>query len=186
MDHLQKTFHNDKVAIAWVYCNYKEKSQQTLGNLMGSLLKQLVQRHSNVPSRVIDLYEKYRNQDTRPKLEDVAHVLKAVIGSYLKAFIVVDALDECTEDFGIRADLLKQLRSLPGNANLMITSRYLSAIERELKGEMRLDVYAIGEDVARYVNGRIPQEYRLLRHVEADPTLRDDIVNTIVSNFKGM
>lgn len=186
MDHLQKSFNDNNVAIAWVYCNYKEKSQQTLGNLIGSLLKQLVQRHSSVRSHFKDLYEKHRNQGTRPKHDEVAHALRSVIGSYSKTFIVVDALDECTEESGIRSDLLKQLRSLPGNVNLMITSRYLSAIEREFEGDMRLDIHATREDVARYVNGRIPQEHRLLRHVEADPTLQDAIVDTIVNNAKGM
>jgi hypothetical protein len=74
---------------------------------------------------------------------------------YSKAFIVVDALDESTEDHGIRATLLKALRSLPGTVNLMFTSRDLLSIARQFQGTKRLDIQAHDGDLRKYVEGRI-------------------------------
>lgn len=101
-------------------------------------------------------------------------------------FVIVDALDECPEDGGTRASLLTALQSLPETANLMVTSRPLTAFEAELKGMTRLDILADDKDVRMYVEGRIPREKRLARLLSKDPTLHGTLVETIVNNAKGM
>jgi hypothetical protein len=68
----------------------------------------------------------------------------------------------------------------------MVTSRYLPTIEREFIGVRRIEISATGDDVGRYVRGRIPKERRLCRHVKANKDLEDTIVNAIVRNVKGM
>jgi hypothetical protein len=112
--------------------------------------------------------------------------LKLEIGVYSKVFIIVDALDECPEDEGRRANLLRALLSLPKMVNLMVTSRPLATFETDLKGMTRLDILADDRDVRMYVEGRIPQERRLARHVRNDPTLHDILMETIVNSAKGM
>jgi len=186
IDHLQSIFKSDGTAILWIYCNYKEKSDQTSANLIGALLNQLILCRGTVSDNVRSLYEEHRRRNTRPAYNHVLKVLQSEVGSYSKTFIVVDALDECPEDSGIRRDLLNGLRSLIGNVNLMITSRPLPAIEREFDGKTRLDIHATREDVGRYVRDRIGREYRLSLLVKADPALQDAVVDTIVSNVEGM
>lgn len=185
VDYLQLNFKSDHVAIAWIYCDYKHSSEQTLVNLIGSLLKQLVQER-RISDDVKRLYEHHSKRSTRPTPEEVGRLAKSEISSYSKAFILVDALDECPEESGTRQNLLKELQSLPGNVNLMITSRDLPTIQQEFKGERRLDVSANREDVTRYIQGRISREDRLLRHIKADPTLKDAIMETIVGRVEGM
>lgn len=185
VDYLQSTCKDDGTAIAWIYCNYKEKSTQTPENLIGALLKQLMLQRTAVSSNVKSLYEEHRKRNTRPTCEKVAQALRAEVERCSRTFIVVDALDECPEDSGFRLALLNTLRSL-GNINLMITSRDIPAIEIQFNGKARLDIRATEEDVRRYVKGRIPHEHRLLRHVTADPALQDNMIDTIASHVDGM
>jgi len=107
-------------------------------------------------------------------------VLESEIMMYSKVFIVIDALDECREDNATRAEFLQVLRSLPGNVNLMVTSRELPSIARDFRGKKRLTIRANDEDVKRYVRGRIALAPR---HLQG---LQETIVNKVVEKVQGM
>jgi len=181
INHLQTVFEDDNVAIACIYCDYKEQTEQTVTNLVASLLKQILQDRCSTSETVMSLYKHHRNKSTRPTLGEFTEALKSELGMYSKIFIVVDALDECPEENGTRANLLKALRSLGGTVNLMVTSRDLPSIAREFQRTKRLDIRANDSDVQRYIEGRIARASR--RHLIA---LRECILNTIVENVKCM
>jgi hypothetical protein len=154
--------------------------------LIGSLLKQLMQDQSAISLNIRELYRNHVKKDTRPTSTELLRALKSEIGAHSKVFIIVDALDECPEDGGRRANLLTALQSLSKMVNLMVTSRPLATFETDLKGMARLDILADDNDVRMYVEGRIPCEKRLARHVRKDPTLHDTLTETIVNSAKGM
>jgi hypothetical protein len=155
VNHLQRHYKDSDIAVMCIYCNYKEQSVQTVSNLVSSLLKQLFQ-DKNAPSDAMKFFCKYhQDRDTHPTLNEFLEALGSEIEMYSKVFIVVDALDECTEDYGTRANLLSALRTLPGTVNLMFTSRDLLSISRQFQGTKRLNIRAHGEDLRKYVRGRI-------------------------------
>jgi hypothetical protein len=172
------------VAIACIYCSYKDQIEQTYLKLIGSLLKQLVQDQPFISPHIRKLYDTHVNKQTSPTPIEFLEALKSEIGAFSKVFIVVDALDECTEDNSRRTDLLDALLSLPETVNLLVTSRL--TIETGLEGIARLDIRANDKDVQMYVEGRIPREKRLARHIGKDPNLGETLVETIVSSAKGM
>ena len=133
-----------------------------------------------------NLYDTHVNKKTRPTPTELLGTLKTEIGAFSKAFIIVDALDECSEDDNKRANLLDTLLSLPKNVKLLVTSRPLPTIQSDLEGIARLDIRADEKDVRMYVKGRIPREKRLARHVTNDPDLGETLVQTIVKSAKGM
>jgi hypothetical protein len=184
VDYLQNVFKTDRVAILYIYCNYREQSRQTISNLVASLLKQLVQDSSTAYDNIKSFYNRHRDHETRPTLDELRAELRSQIERYSKAFIVVDALDECAEVGGTRAGLLAALRSLP--VNLLVTSRELHSISEEFCGSKRLDILASNQDVQRYIESRIPHEPRLARHVKNHPELQDEIVTKITKNAGGM
>lgn len=186
VDHLQALFKDQNVAVACIYFNYKERIDQTACNVIASLSKQLIQAQSEASANVKSLYAKHIRQNTRPELGNLVQAFQSEIRSCAKVFIVVDALDECPEDNGVRQHILTELRSMAVTVKLMFTSRYLTAIERELQGAIRLDIQADEDDIRLYVKGRISREHRLMRHIQADSGLRDDIENTIVDKARGM
>jgi hypothetical protein len=76
--------------------------------------------------------------------------------------------------------LLEVLRSLPGQVNLMVTSRDLPSIARDFKGAKRLHIRAKDDEIKIYIEGRIALGPRYLKK------LQDVIVNRLVENAKGM
>lgn len=133
-----------------------------------------------------NLYDAHVNKKTSPTPTELLGALKSEIGAFSKVFIIVDALDECSEDNNRRANLLDALLSLPKNVKLLVTSRPLPTIEIDLEGIARLDIRADDKDVRMYVKGRIPREKRLARHIGKDPDLGETLVETIVNSAKGM
>jgi hypothetical protein len=184
VDHLQTTLENENVAVACIYCDYKEQAKQTIPELVASLLKQLVNGRSTASDDVKKFYKKFHDErKSRPKLPDLIKALQSEIRTHSRVYIVVDALDECLECD--QTNLMEKLRSLAG-ANLMVTSRLFLSIERQFQGTGRLDILANNDDVRKYIEGRIPGENRLARHVERHPTLQKDIVDSITTNVRGM
>ena len=106
------------------------------------------------------------------------------MGTFSKAFVVVDALDECTDR--TRAELLIALRSLGSNVSMLVTSRNLASIAQEFHETKHLDIRASDKDVEKYIEGRIPLEPSLQTHVDNDPSLREEIVEKITENIQGM
>lgn len=149
-------------------------------------MKQLVQDQPLISLNIRNLFDAHVNKKTRPSPTELLGALKTEIGAFSKAFIIVDALDECSEDDNKRANLLDTLLSLPKNVKLLVTSRPLPTIQIDLEGIARLDIHADDKDVRMYVKGRIPREKRLARHVRKDPDLGETLVETIVKSAKGM
>lgn len=177
-------FKDADAAIAFIYCNYKERSEHSAHNLLASLLKQFVQDSPQLSDHVKNLYD--TKLTARISREDLMKTLLLEIARVSRVYIVVDALDECTEEDNTRADFLDQLRSLPDNVNLLVTSRNTTAIKREFEGVRSIEIRATDDDVTRYITERIKRENRLARHVKMNPNLQDIIVNRLLDKAKGM
>ena len=183
VDHLN-CFRNETVAVACVYCNHKEREKQTVLRLIASILRQLVDHRSAASDNLMKFYREFHDhRKTSPKLRDVMEALRVEIGTYSQVYIIADALDECLEEN--QGELIETLRSL-SDVKLMFTSRPLVVIEQQLEGVERLHISAKNADVRKYIEGRISKTPVLTRHVRANQTLREDIINEIVSKAEGM
>ena len=111
-------------------------------------------------------------------------MLRHEIEALPKVFLIVDALDECSE--GTRDLMAAELMDLPQNAYLLVTSRPLPTIERDYEFGARLEIRATDEDVQRYVGARVLQSRRMVRHIEGDMALKTEIIDVLVANANGM
>ena len=139
VDHLRRQLQQKKVegytGVAVIYLKYNEPDQ-TVGNLLASLLKQLAQQRKELPSVLVDLYERYNDQSVSASLDDIFETLLLLIKTYTEVYFIVDALDECSDE--LRWDLVEKLRACTFKARLMITSRFLENINEELDDFSRL------------------------------------------------
>jgi hypothetical protein len=149
-------------------------------------LHQLVWRNPVISDDILSLYRQHGKKQTRPTLRELSELLQLEVHRLSKVFIVIDALDECRESNGTRDSFVAEIRKLQPTIHLLITSRYISTMEREFEKAARVEIRASDEDVRRYLECRIENEGRLVRVVKADLALQATITNTIVENAKGM
>jgi hypothetical protein len=186
VDDISRHFQDDTgVIIAYVYCNFKRQSEQTLEDLIASLLKQLAQGRPSLPQSIKSLYDHCKPTNTRPSVDDISKALQSVAAEYSRVFILVDALDECRINDGCQANLLSHIFELQTKcgANLFATSRFIPDITERFEGDLILEIRANELDVQRYVEGHVDE---LPRFVRRDPDLQREISSAIVQAIDGM
>ncbi|KIJ42474.1 hypothetical protein M422DRAFT_170981, partial [Sphaerobolus stellatus SS14] len=109
--------------LAYFFFAYTDKAKQNTFNMLSSIALQLAERISNIPSRVITLYN---NNKSRPPMSVVLEVIICLARCFHQAYILLDALDEIAADE--RTSLLKALNEIIANArlsniSLLMTSR---------------------------------------------------------------
>ncbi|RYP78164.1 hypothetical protein DL769_003245 [Monosporascus sp. CRB-8-3] len=186
IDWLQNQHQDTHAAVIYLYCSYKEEEVQTPQNMIGSLLKQIIQHRAALPADVRGLYNKHHRKKTYPKLDELARLLVGEIKTYSFIFVVIDALDECPERGDHRGRLLAEIQKLPQNARILITSRYSPKIEERFENAPHIDIRATDEDIKRYIEARIEKERSLAKHVHSNPALMEEITKTIVKSSQGM
>jgi ankyrin repeat protein len=187
VEHLRTKFYNDaSVGIAYLYCNFRRQQEETSEALLLSLLKQLIQDRPLIPDSVKSLYENHKQKRTRPSFGEISKALHSVVNGYSRAFIIVDALDECRVSDGDRKQLLLQIFDIQvrTGASLFATSRFIPEIEKEFKGRSaQLEIRASDEDLQRYLDGHM---LRLPSFVSRSPDLQKEVKIAIINAANGM
>jgi Cdc6-like AAA superfamily ATPase len=186
IDHLVTKVRSSTIGVAWLYCNYKSRNEQTEHELLAALLKHLVQDETTGVAKVVkELQEQCAAKQSRPAPEDLKKALQDVLAYYSIVYIVVDALDECSSEDGSRHQLLDYLRELKSctDIHLMVTSRIIPEIVDEFRDAATIEVRAHYEDVTRFVAGQID---RLPRCIQRDAELQNLVQDKITGAIEGM
>ncbi|KAK2750859.1 hypothetical protein FQN55_001430 [Onygenales sp. PD_40] len=187
VDELQQTLRDgDETGIACLFCNYGMQPEQTAMDLLASLLKQLVQQRQVVPKPLEDLHQTHSRRGTRPSLKQLSQALFSVIIEYSKVFIVIDALDECSNIDKDRDYLVKELFELQRRADIrfFVTSRFVPDIERIFHGRStQIEIRAHDEDVRKYLEGH---KSLLPSSVSKSSSLQEDIQAELIKSLDGM
>lgn len=182
IDHLQTNFKDENVAVTCLFCNYRDHGAQNAEIFMANLLKQVMQQRQTISSEIRDFYHERGN--VRPTFIQLARLFSQEISHFSKILVVIDALDETSEHEDIRRLVLSELQSQP--VSLLVTSRYEKAIQQRLGKAERLEIRATDTDVQIYVTARLPSEHLLTGHIQADPTLENTIIESVVEKSQGM
>jgi hypothetical protein len=154
VDHLFKRVRNDpNIRIAFLYCNFRQQQGQRLIDLFLSLLKQFSQRHPLLPECVTRLYKDHERDRTRPCFDEISNALYSVIANCSRAFIIIDALDECSGTDRVLSRFMEELFRLQAKTGCSVfaTSRPIFGIpeEFERRGSSILEIRARDEDMWR-------------------------------------
>jgi hypothetical protein len=186
VDHLHSKFRNDDiVAIAYLYCNFREQGKQTPTNLLLSLLKQFIWELPSIPESVQKLHNSCKAKRIRPTFDEISEVLHSVVATYSRSFIIVDALDEYRVPDGGGSKFLSEIFNLQAKtgSNLFVTSRFIPEIEQKFEGCLSVEVRATDDDVQRYIHNNM---FLLPSFVLGSPTLQREIETEITKAVRGM
>jgi hypothetical protein len=188
VDHLFKKFRNDpSIGIAFLYCNFRQQKGQRPIDLFLNLLKQFSQRQPLLPECVRRLYNDHERNRTRPSFDEISDILYSVIANCPRAFIIIDALDECSGTDRVLSRFMEELFKLQAKTGCSVfaTSRPILDIPKEFKrrGSSIVEIRARDEDVRRYLDGHINQ---ISTYVREAPGIERKIKSTIIKAADGM
>ncbi|KAI1413342.1 hypothetical protein F5Y13DRAFT_198613 [Hypoxylon sp. FL1857] len=164
IETLRQQCRNTKLGMAYIYFSYKDTEIQTPVNILASLLQQLISEKPGHSVDIKDLHAHHVKENTRPSVGEVVTLLQSVSYGFSKIFIVIDALDECS------------------NAD-DVTSRPIPDLEELLEDAVRVTVEASPTDIRNYLQQRIESTSSMQKHLADEPALRDTIISLILQKF---
>jgi hypothetical protein len=186
IDYLHRTVGwCDDIAVAYLFCSYKAQADQSASSLLTALLKQLVQSRPEIAALVTHIYDNHSKQNSRPSIDEIIRILLSICSNYTTVYVIVDALDECSDRDGTRGRLINTLRELQSRIDLRLffTSRFIPETTQKFQSDLRLEVRASEVDVRRFVAGQIP---RLPNCIRDNDDLKRTVENEIVNAVDGM
>ena len=102
---------NSDIAVVGLYCDYLAQEEQSTTNMLGVILKQLLER-DGIPGPVRQAFRKEKREfgGRAVQLLDLVNIRKTTIALLAGVFICLDALNECLPDN--RRELLESLQDI--------------------------------------------------------------------------
>ncbi len=172
--------------IIYFYFDFRNTEQQHTAGMLSSLLYQLANSLTHVPEEICALWEKYKGKRTRPSPDELLLLLVYIVQHYFtKVFIVLDALDECSERNVLLPILIDLMESK--SVSLFLTSRSEHDIQQALNAlpifSTAIESATVAVDVELFVKKQI-QNLEALRDLSHD--LQIEIVQRLILGAKGM
>ena len=189
VDYLRVKFKDEDVAVAYYYYDYSEQQSQNAVNFAKSILRQLSSHCQNVPSAVAEFYQRTRNAvRDQTWFHDLLDIMRRVVATFSRCFIVVDALDEAdsqSQRSGFFEVINGIRQSSGGRLTVLATARpHAFNLTDKFHDPVIIDILADPGDLRRYLVRTIKEhpesEYMM------DDDLRERIVDTLCNNANGM
>lgn len=182
-------------AVAYLYCDLTRQRSQTYISILACLSRQLAQyaianRSYLAAAQVRDFHDEHKHH--QPDHRDYEQLLRTICESLSDPFVILDAVDECSEfdndGLSNRGNLIKTLTGL--KAQVFITSRSYHSIADGFAAATRLEISTDPDNIRDYVHWRIHDQHfgspHLARLVKRDDRLQLKITDTVVEKYSQM
>ncbi|SLM39321.1 P-loop containing nucleoside triphosphate hydrolase [Lasallia pustulata] len=188
---LQEPQSKSEIAVAYFYFDFNDVEKQKSDKMIRSLITQLSRQSKKKLNKLEALFSFCDNGERQPDVEGLLRVLKEVLEGFDETYIVLDALDECTD----RKELLERMGEIQGwklrQLRMLVTSRWLIDIKESLepltesRGRICIQSSLVDADILTYVRGRL-QNDRDLKRWRGMPQVQEEIETTLKEKANGM
>jgi len=183
--------------VAYFYCDFRDRKKQEVTGLLASLLSQLSAKSDLCYNVLSTLYSEYDGGSLRPDDDTLLCCLEKMLKTegLPTVYIIVDALDECPTDSGVKShqervlDLVNQLVGLHlTNLRICATSRPEADIQAALASSASHTISLHGEvgqnkDIADYVKSVVYSDRKMRRWRDED---KEMVISTLSQKADGM
>ena len=188
VDRLCDQTRGQNTAVACFYFDFAARKEQSVTNMLGSLLKQVVGGMANVPEEISRTFQEEGMAigGRGPQLPDMVKMLQTIT-SELPTFVCIDALDECAAVHRVKLlDSLKQILEKSPRTRIFIIGRphIRAEIEKRLAGRViSVSVGPSRDDIMEYIRVRLDEDET---PDAMDENLVVDIMEKIPENMSEM
>jgi len=183
--------------IAYFYCDFRDRKKQGATGLLTSLVSQLSAKSDPCYNLLSALYCEYDGGSRQPDDDTLLGCLEKMLKTEGQptVYIIIDALDECPTDSGVKShrewvlDLINQLVDLHiPNLRICATSRPEADIQASLTSSASHTISLHGEvgqnkDIADYVRSVVYSDWKMRRWREED---KEMVISTLSKKADGM
>ena len=188
VDRLCDQSKGQNTTVTCFYLDFAARKEQSVANILGSLVRQVVGGMERVPE---DIKEAFEDQEKAiggrgPRLPDLVKMLQTITSS-LPAFVCIDALDECGAMNRVKLlNSLQKILEMSFRTRIFITGRphVRGEVGKRLSG--RVTSVSVGprkDDIVEYLRLRLEED----ETPEAmDESLEAEILEKIPENMSEM
>ena len=176
-------------AVLYFYFDFNDAEKERHEKMIRSLVSQL--SRCRVDSSLQDLYSSCLNGGRQPTFEVLLETLRQMMTSLGDIYVIIDALDECTEREQLLTDL-EEMASWEGvSLHMLATSRRETDIEEALKllsdesNRISIQSALVNADIRIYTHDRLQNDRKLRRWLR-HPEVQLEIEDTLVKKAAGM
>ena len=191
VNHLRTRFLNDpEVGVAFVYCEWKNRGILSVANLLASIWSQFTIDEA-VTSEAEYLYDQHTKFSTTPRQHEIISILEREVDRFSSVYIVVDALNELTEENSHTSAFIGALNMLAQSKKTRVHILATSNIEQSsLEKPGIIHITAKRDDIELFVRdtilGGVSYSNDLSQIIKDDPELQRQIVRQIRINADGL
>ena len=176
--------------------------KQTEGNIIGSIVQQLMDNFPDIPTTVTDYYRAYKDGKKSPSTQDLHCMLQDLINPFHRVFIVADGLDELGSGDDISQEismsimegtfksLLDKDRGKSPKLSVLISSRFGQQLEHRVPSFQNLRISAETKELRAFIRSELETTSRLLpwvnsqlgQRIKRDLELRNQVTELCLAN----
>ncbi|OJD11271.1 hypothetical protein AJ78_07924 [Emergomyces pasteurianus Ep9510] len=178
-------------ALAYFYFDFSDPDKMTPDGMVRSLIKQFLHQCDTLPQRLVSLYEKSRSGNYEPEPSEFRTILRYFIDLFDESFIVLDALDECSDASAVLHIINDVLDNRFSKAHFLATSRKTRIIEEgvdSLQGRIQkvpMDIEKVNADIRVFVHECLQTDSRFKRWKNY-PDIQEEIKTKTTNKSDGM
>jgi hypothetical protein len=170
-------------AYAYFYFDFNDTQKQIVDSFLRSAIIQLFKRRPEIPADVLSLYTE--SHGSQPGREALIATLLALFELSAQTYILIDALDECSERLDA-VNVLQRLIDSSNSMNLLITSRkeqdIISVLQPHMDVVLSIQNAKVNADVAIHARQCLDNDHALWR---CNP-IKSEVVKALVDGANGM
>jgi hypothetical protein len=175
------------LAIAYFYFDFNDGRKQSVRNLISSLVTQLSRKCPSCPDCLATLYSSCIYGLNQPSTSSLTQILRDILAIFRHAYIVLDALDECSE----QDDLLSFLEEIADwkldPLHILVTSRPdRMTIERlacKFSNAIEIQSAIVDVDIRIHILERLQNDFQLSKW---RMNVQDEIEASLMEGAHGM
>ncbi|KAI9878142.1 MAG: hypothetical protein M1830_001788 [Pleopsidium flavum] len=176
-----------KCNLFYFYFDFSDSKKQATIGLVRSVLSQLISQTGAIPDEIKKLYKETGRGNQQSGLESLIATLLSVLKSRHETYLILDALDECSERESLLG-LLSDLRGpRSGNVHILTTSRREYDIELVLGNiadeSICIQSAVVDADIKKYVQSCLVADPKLSKW---PVIVKDEIEDALVKGSHGM
>lgn len=181
---------DDRCGLAFLYYKHQNREAQKLKDILPALVKQLCRKKQVLPKEVKELYHQYSRQDQFPSQAKLQAQLVEVSESFDQVYIVIDALDECSDQDMVLPLIAALVQDCSLKIKICVTSRreqYILHSFAKLKcPTLEIEAKKVDVDIAVFVDEEINRRSADYQYGVVELELREKIKTALVTQSHGM
>lgn len=188
---LQLCSHSSGSSLAYFFFDFNDSGKQKCSQMVRSIIEQLCCQSNDAMIEVESLFSSCQNGQKPADLATLMITLQAAIRKSKNTYIILDALDECSDIVDLLAVIQEIVEGSIPALHLLCTSRWLSTVEETVQNLttsdriIQIQSKIVDTDISNYISHRLQTDPKL-RRWRKRPDIQEEIRAALTEKVDGM